>query len=745
MPGGFGRGFGRGFSHSFSEIVSGAIAFDDLVGAVIETPSGVIPPEALGSVLGIFDYEITREINAIGRFRVVLGVHDRLSRMLRRGWRISIVEESADPAHPPFLMHRGIIGNRRFVGEAGGIAVLEITGLFKTARHTYRTTHMGLTFSTTPGAVANALLVDETITAPITDAGVLTITFNEQTMYAALLKVAEYANWNIRETYDEDALEFVRMFSVPDSGYTLTHVEGSPVNLQDVHEMGIALIQESPTFSYNGDNIVTKIIPFGSDTIVSPDDPTNTEQAPLTLEASTKTGPFTIQSALNPDGSTYWFIEDTAATALYSVPGEPIELYLKRTDIKNPNADGASRTKAANALYLVTANEMLSRRSEMLELDAGVVNGRQIWSLPGDRMKVVYHGRVMTPDGLESYGNLNRHMLIVSRTDKRGEGGTREVSFVFTAPAFPIVNPDLPDEIIIPPPPDYAPDNKDAAPGDFEKAMEDIAAGEEPSSESPFSQCCDDPTTDVEEVPDEELPEEVEYEEEDPPGTIPLSPPPLGIIIPPTLRVPSFSVVGNGVEIDSAIGGVIFAFHHGISSQPDPASAFIGSWTLLFEEEVNAEIPAHPESPYFIFDPTPPNKVAVWAGVVPPGSNFTYDGSGIGAEIFAEGADPDDPSGSFVSSFVSVNALNSVELAYGTLAHPESSKLLGFSASNYTGGVSLTTSSFMSPFGAFHYLIQGTQGETGAWQWTKLDQDLGSAYNEIKWGGLGFEVNGEPI
>jgi len=422
------------------------------VALIIETPTKQTPSQALGAVLSVFDYSINRELNRIGTFSVQFAVDEPLGVLIKRGWRITIVEDYHDGVSPPYLMYRGIVMTRRYVGQDAGASILELNGLLRSQELAQRNTHTNQVWvGETPTNIALAL-AGYAVSNP--GGAVVTVTFNEITNYAGLLRLGELKGWHLREDINNsDEVQFINANNVPDSGYTIQSLEDASGDLSAVHEMKIALVSGTPTIEFIGDNIATRVIPVGNDTIDDPSATGNNANTDLTLEHSTRTSPYAIRMGTNPDGSHYWYIQDDVANTQFT-DGNPIELYLKRTDVINAADNPVSRTAAANVLYDLSAQELIQRRSEFINFQAGIANGNRIWMQPGDAVRVEYEGWAYNRDtGKTSYIRLTRYMQVVSRSDHAGQDGEREVDFKVSSPAFVIIAPTDPTNIIMPAPP----------------------------------------------------------------------------------------------------------------------------------------------------------------------------------------------------------------------------------------------------------------------------------------------------
>ena len=448
-------------------------------------------------------YRISRYENQVGDWECVLPVDEvlddddvPLASHIAYGWKISITQENFSPENAPgsgHLLYQGIVEERSFPITQGGFTELQLKGSFRTYAAVRRSVLQNLEYDGSLAALTTTLigtLLDPY--GPIYDANAVNVNikgaFNDLSRYAAWIKAAQLGRRVIRETWDHDRPELVRYDGAPASGLTFrnaTTLEKAGTTLRYSHDnggSGVALIAGRPTLKWDGANVINRIIPKGVDTIEDPDDPTSTISADLTLQTASLTQPYTVKAGLNPDSTFYYYIEDEDSIERYGLT----EIVLTYSEVKNPNDDSVSRTQAANVLYMKAVNELIKRRSEKIVVSLPpLANGAKIWALPGDSAQLEYRGEVETESATAIWMDLDRRMLITQRHEESHPSGIRRVSYVLTAPEMEFPVPGLPGEIILPPD-DGGPDDPTNPDG---------------PSEEP---CCEDPTDDENEGPEEE-------------------------------------------------------------------------------------------------------------------------------------------------------------------------------------------------------------------------------------------------
>lgn len=314
-------------------------------------------------------------------------------------------------------------------------------------------------------------------------------------------------------TPQTETIEFVSQDNLPDSGYVLMNVEQADPALDRAAALGIGIIAGTPTISFEGKDLVNKLIPVG----------VRSDGSPLELDPTVVVynPAFEIQNELNPDGTTYWFLADQASVDTY---GE-FALRLVRSDIKSGNTDPSIIRSAQRALYAIAAGELLKRRSEILSFGCLIANGHQVWARVGDAIRVRYRGLARRLDGRMTPVNIDQFMVIMSRTESGGAAGVTQVAFDLAAPT---ITYDVPGVIAIPTPKTKSttptnktkqPDSKGNYPGasdppysspsaldhsstpDFTMptGVTDLADSLKGLTEGigSYAPCCADPTTDV--------------------------------------------------------------------------------------------------------------------------------------------------------------------------------------------------------------------------------------------------------
>jgi len=173
-------------------------------------------------------------------------------------------------------------------------------------------------------------------------------------------------------------------------------------------ETSIALIDKI-TLAKNSEDVVNWLIPLGA----------GQGDAALSLEFSTRTSPYPIQTITGPDGRTLYYIKDTASISAYG----QIEKIGTFKDIAPISTGKTDVIRAANALYDAAA-AWLQRYSQLQEVYNVTCRKLHQNLLPGDKIHVRYLG-VVTDENNENqtFRDINADFWILSVSETFGASG----------------------------------------------------------------------------------------------------------------------------------------------------------------------------------------------------------------------------------------------------------------------------------------------------------------------------------
>lgn len=139
-------------------------------------------------------------------------------------------------------------------------------------------------------------------------------------------------------------------------------------------------------------------------------------QGSVTLEHSTRSSPYPIQTMTGPGGETLYYIQDATSIAAHG----RIEAVQGFPDVKALGDTATDLERAANALYDAAAAWM-SQRSETQYIYS--LELKKVWGTtirPGDKVRLIYKGAV-TRDGIEvSWLDTNALYWVLDVTENLG-------------------------------------------------------------------------------------------------------------------------------------------------------------------------------------------------------------------------------------------------------------------------------------------------------------------------------------
>jgi uncharacterized membrane protein YgcG len=238
----------------------------------------------------------------------------------------------------------------------------------------------------------------------VANVGYTSTEFQGESVLNAIMSLAEGGGAHFRLGTATRTLDFGG-FGV-DSGIRCMGVDVVGPELED--NDALAIISDIE-ISSEGGSIVNRLVPLGA----------GEGETRLTLAWTTITDPsYPVQNALNPDGSTYYYIEDTTSQTAYGVIVAP----YTRSDIRPLSNTDVDMINAANALYNTALAALLRRKDPDISYRLSVRKLRGSLR-PGQTVQVVYRGMV-TYDGTPyKYVDLNTDMYVLSIEDQfKGDG-----------------------------------------------------------------------------------------------------------------------------------------------------------------------------------------------------------------------------------------------------------------------------------------------------------------------------------
>ena len=238
----------------------------------------------------------------------------------------------------------------------------------------------------------------------VANVGYTSTEFQGESVLNAIMNLAQGGNAHFRMGTTPRTLDFGTFGAA--SGVRCVGVDVLGPELEDNGDLaiisGIAITEE-------GSPVVNRLIAFGA----------GDGEAQLNLSWATVTDPsYPVLNALNPDGSSYYYIEDAASQSSYGLVVAP---YI-RSDIRPLSNSDTDLTNAGNALYQVALAALLRIKDPVTTYSLTVAKLRET-VLPGETVQVVFRG-MATYDGTPyKYVDLDADMIVLSVKDTFGADG----------------------------------------------------------------------------------------------------------------------------------------------------------------------------------------------------------------------------------------------------------------------------------------------------------------------------------
>lgn len=236
-----------------------------------------------GPVLEVAAWETHRYLNRVGNWTAAISASQHpvagrpLAQLIQRGWKVSLIQENNPPLFREdleYLMYQGIVEDKEYSADESGQALCRLSGSFRALELVQRSTPTSATYEGVSVAAAAEDIVGGMaggISYPSNaSSNTITLRFNQdgdgvQSRFARLVKLGSYARYALRETWEQDALEFVQIDNPPDSGYVLINQEAAGHAQVRAAAAGFALVGGSPLeVKREGRGIINRVIPFGA-------------------------------------------------------------------------------------------------------------------------------------------------------------------------------------------------------------------------------------------------------------------------------------------------------------------------------------------------------------------------------------------------------------------------------------------------------------------------------------------------
>lgn len=360
-----------------------------------------------GPVTAIKSASFARKLDGAGTFQLsAVGVDEQALTLLTNERRVRIYGETL--TGNARLLGDGIIRQRNLTEQSGSVQ-LQITGVDALDELKRVNVLLARTYTDTVQNVVDDLMTLVTGWTADVDSAIasntIDVRYDGVSVLAALQAIADRYGYHLR--LSNTATRTIEISEFGDSnGLRISKVDviSSETILNDELLMVQRLVQGQTT-----EQVYNWMMPIGA----------GEGTAALTLEKSTRTSPYTIQTTTGPDGRTLYYISDSTSIAEY---GE-IQRVAQFKQIA-PSANSAVAIRAAaNALY-DAAVEALQRAKQPQEHYNVVVKNAQQSLQPGDKIELDYKAQVKTSSGLVDYLNIRDSFWILDVNETVGTGGS---------------------------------------------------------------------------------------------------------------------------------------------------------------------------------------------------------------------------------------------------------------------------------------------------------------------------------
>lgn len=338
---------------------------------------------SFGAITSVLSFSYRMELDRIGSFSMEMPADDQRSGYLAQGYELAFYREGEG------LVFRGLVEQLDWQIRDGSY-VLVVSGGSIARKLAWSNSLLGRTFngSTLSSAMSTVLSgtgwTAGTLAVPSFTA---LARFDGVSAWEMALKLAEIFGLHVREDNINKELD-VAAFGTS-SGIVLQNVDVvSPTLRENTNLFPIAEVEVVEESS----DLWNRIIPVGAGEGLNM----------LTLRYSTRSSPYTIQSATGPDGATYYYIADATSETAY---GSRVKVLKVKDAIPVANSS-AGFQNAANALYDVAVTWLQRHKDARAAYSVKPVGLKHIrGSSPdfqvGDTMRLIYNGVVKDIDGTQ--------------------------------------------------------------------------------------------------------------------------------------------------------------------------------------------------------------------------------------------------------------------------------------------------------------------------------------------------------
>lgn len=336
----------------------------------------------------------------------LVGTDEQALTLLTNERRVRIYGETLDGTAR--VLGDGIIRQRNMTEQSGGVT-LQVSGPDALDELKRVNTLLARTYRDTVQNVVDVLLGLATGWTATVDASIasntIDVRYDGVSVLAALQNIADRYGYHLRLSSSTARTLEISEFG-DDNGLRISKTE--IVTTETIQNSELLMVQRLSQ-GQTSEQIYNWLLPIGA----------GEGTAALTLEKSTRTSPYTIQSTTAGDGRTLYYISDAASISTYGTI-QKVGQFKEIAPNGNTNTDIVA---AANALY-DAAVEDLQRHTQQTEQYSVTVKNVQQTIQPGDKIHVDYKARVQTQSGFVDYLSIRDDFWILDVNETVSASGT---------------------------------------------------------------------------------------------------------------------------------------------------------------------------------------------------------------------------------------------------------------------------------------------------------------------------------
>ncbi len=351
-----------------------------------------------GPVRNVQTATIKRKLDGVGGFSLSLAASDeRELDLLQVGRRVVIYGELGGTVRE---LGRGTI-NKITIKDGAQGALMLVKGPDALIELKQKSTLPGRAYDDQAVSAVVSSLAGLAGWTATTDAGLgnVTLKFAGESALKALQTLANTLGLHFRAETGQ-ALTFGALGA--DTGVRL--IQRSRAHRDIYSNAQVTLIRSIRQITSSGD-VVNWIIPLGKDG--------------LTLEHSTRSSPYTIQTMTGPDGNTIYYLADATSVAHYG----QVEKVLSWSEIEALGSTSADLERAANTLYDAAATWLARSATLQQEYSVQFVKAWEQTIRPGDKVRLVYQGMVERVGGTATYISVDELLWVLDVQETLGSEG----------------------------------------------------------------------------------------------------------------------------------------------------------------------------------------------------------------------------------------------------------------------------------------------------------------------------------